>query len=101
MAYLMARTDCRECRHGSLRHQKHKAGVDKRGRPRYNVVTKYYCGFDSITHATTQIACKEYVGWQTMFEYLMGTQPDVVNELLTKMRLRVVGSRNKHGFDIK
>jgi len=95
-------SSCVECRHGYLKHHKIKAGFDRKtGRRRFKMITKYRCGYDNITHAVDQTDCDNYIGHQTLFEYLMYKQPDEVNKLLTRMNLRVVNSRNKWGFDLK
>jgi hypothetical protein len=36
----------------------------------------------------------------TLFEYLSSTDPQGLHDLLSKFNLRVIGSRNKFGFDI-
>jgi hypothetical protein len=97
----MTKTTCSKCRHGSMKHRKVKKGVNREGKPMYRMLRSFHCSFQKTRHATDQTNCDDYLGHQTMFEYLMHKQPDVVNELLTRMRLRVVGSRNKWGFDLK
>jgi hypothetical protein len=97
----MKKTTCEECRFGSLKHRKLKDGVDRKGRQRFKMLTNYHCSYQKVTHGTDQTGCKDYLGHLTMFEYLMETQPDEVNKLLSVMDLRVVHSRNKWGFDIK
>lgn len=91
-------TDCRFC---SFKFQKIKKGTNKFGETIYDVLTKYHCSYQKVTHASPQEDCPDFLGHQTMFEYLMDTQPDTVNQLLSSMGLRVVGSNNKWGFDIK
>jgi hypothetical protein len=97
----MKKTTCSDCRHGSVKHRKVKKGVNKEGKAMYKMLTSYHCSQQKTKHATDQTNCDDYAGHQTMFEYLMHKQPDTVHELLTKMNLRVVGSRNKWGFDLK
>ena len=98
----MKSTSCTDCRHGFVKHQKIKAGIDKKtGERKYKMIPKYRCTYDNITHAIDQTDCQNFIGQQTLFEYLMHKQPDTVNELLSRMHLKVVGSRNKWGFDIK
>ncbi len=94
-------TTCEECRFGSMKHRKVKAGTDAKGRQKFRMLRNYHCAYQKVTHGTDQTNCQDYLGHQTMFEYLMDTQPDEVNKLLSRMNLKVVGSRNKWGFDIK
>jgi hypothetical protein len=95
------KTSCVECRFGTLKHRKIKAGTDARGRQRFKMLTNYHCSYNRVQHGTDQTDCQDYLGHLTIFEYLMDTQPDEVNKLLSRMNLKVVGSRNKWGFDIK
>lgn len=98
----MKSSSCVECRHGFVKHQKVKAGVDKKtGQRKYRMIPKYRCTYNNITHAVDQEDCQNYIGHQTLFEYLMHKQPDEVTKLLTRMDLKVVNSRNKWGFDLK
>ena len=95
------KTTCSRCRFGSEKHRKIKKGVNREGRPMYKMLSSWHCSFQKVKHATDQTDCDDYLGHQTMFEYLMHKQPDEVHKLLSRMRLRVVGSRNKWGFDLK
>lgn len=90
--------DCRFCTH---KFKKVKKGKNKRGEDMYDVLTRYHCSHQGVTHAIPQENCQDYLGHLTIFEYLMDTQPDAVNEVLGAFDLRVVGSNNKWGFDIK
>jgi hypothetical protein len=96
----MQKSSCLECRFGVVKKQKMRAGVDKYGKAIFDYIPKYLCTFDNITHATDQIACQEYLGDMTLFEYLSSTDPQGLHDLLSKFNLRVIGSRNKFGFDI-
>lgn len=91
---------CEECRHCNVRNKKVKKGVDKKGNMQYEYIPEYNCSYFRLTHATPQKNCDEFVGWLTIFEYLMDTQPEMVNELLSNMKLKVVNANNKCGFSI-
>lgn len=98
----MRPSSCVECRHGTIKTKRIKAGFDRDTRKRlFKLIPQYHCMYKSITHSLDQDNCYDYVGHLTMFEYLMMTQPDEVNKLLTLANLRVVHSRNKWGFDFK
>lgn len=90
-----------ECRFCSYKYHKVKKGKNRQGREIYDVLTKYHCSYQKVTHATPQENCQDYLGHMTLFEYLMHKQPDTINQLLSDMDLRVVGSNNKWGFEIK
>lgn len=95
-------SSCVECRHGTVKSKKIKAGFDRQtGERKYKLIPQYHCGFNNVTHSVDQTECNDYVGEMTIFEYLMMTQPDEVNKLLTVMDMKVVSSRNKWGFDFK
>jgi hypothetical protein len=96
----MQKRSCLDCRHGVVKKQKVRAGTDKYDRAIFDYIPKYLCTFDNITHATDQTSCAEFVGDMTLFEYLSATDPQVLHDLLSRFNLRVIGSRNKHGFDI-
>ncbi len=96
----MQKKSCLDCRHGVVKKQKVRAGTDKYGKAIFDYIPKYLCTFDNITHAVDQIRCPEFVGDMTLFEYLSATDPQVLHDLLSKFHLRVIGSRNKYGFDI-
>jgi len=97
----MTKTTCIECRHGSVKHRKIKKGVNREGKPMFRMLRNYHCSFNKVQHSTDQTECQDYLGNQTLFEFLMHKQPDEMNKLFSRMGLRVVGSRNKWGFDIK
>jgi hypothetical protein len=97
----MMKTTCLKCRFGSSKNRRVKSGSDKYGKPRFRVIAGFHCSYQKAQHNADQTDCKDYLGDQTLFEYLMHKQPDEVHKLLTRMRLRVVGSRNKWGFDLK
>jgi hypothetical protein len=96
----MQKRSCLDCRYGVVKKQKVRAGTDKYGKTIFDYIPKYLCTFDNITHAVDQTSCPEYVGYMTLFEYLSSTDPQALHDLLSKYNLRVIGSRNKHGFDI-
>ena len=93
-------SSCIECRYGSLKHNKTADGKDSKGRPKYQIQTKYHCSFDNIVHATDQTECPSFIGWINIFEYLSFTQPQELHDTLRKFNLRIKDSRNPHGFDI-
>jgi hypothetical protein len=93
-------SSCLECRYGSLKHNKISDGKDSKGYPKFQIITKYFCAYDSIVHAVDQIDCPSYLGHLTLFEYLTQTQPQELYDLLSNFNLRVKDSRNKYGFDI-
>jgi len=93
-------SSCIECRYGSLKHNKIAAGKDAKGNPLYQMMTRYHCSFDNITHAADQLDCPTYLGWMTLFEYLSLTQPQKLHDMLKKFNLRIKDSRNQFGFDI-
>ncbi len=97
----MVKTTCSRCRHGSAKHRKVKKGVNKEGKPLFKMLRGWHCSHQQTRHATDQTNCRDYLGDQTLFEYLMHKQPDTVHELLTRMHLRVRSSKNKWGFDLK
>lgn len=97
----MTKTTCSRCRFGSSKHRKVRKGTNREGKPMFRMLHSYHCSFQKTQHATDQTRCNDYLGNQTLFEFLMHKQPDTMNELFTNMKLRVVGSRNKWGFDIK
>lgn len=95
-------SSCGECRHGTIKTKKIKGRMDpKSGEQQYKLIPIYHCGYKNLTNSVDQTQCEDYVGEMTIFEYLMMTQPDEVNKLLTTMGMQVVGSRNKWGFDFK
>jgi hypothetical protein len=93
-------SSCIECRYGSLRHNKIADGKNAKGETKYQILTKYHCAFDNITHAIDQTGCPSYLGWMNLFEYLSSTQPQALHDVLKKFNLRIRNSRNPHGFDI-
>ena len=93
-------SSCVECRHGSLKHSKVADGKDDRGEAKYQIITRYHCAYDKITHAVDQTECPSYLGWMNIFEYLSITQPQQLHDVLKAFNLRIKDSRNKHGFDI-
>jgi hypothetical protein len=97
----MTKTCSNNCRFCSLKFQKVRKGTNKYGGDTFDVITRYHCSYQKVTHANSQDNCQDFLGQQTIFEYLMYKQPDTVHQLLSRMGLRVVGSRNKWGFDIK
>jgi hypothetical protein len=95
-------SSCVDCRHGVVKSKKIKGRFDKETKQReYKLIPTYHCRYTNVTHSLDQVGCDSYVGEMTMFEYLMMTQPDEVNKLLTAVDLKVVSSRNKWGFDFK
>lgn len=97
----MKKTTCLRCRHGSTKSRKIRKGRNKEGKPMYRMLRSFHCSFQKANHDKDQTSCDDYLGDQTLFEYLMHKQPDEVHKLLTRMHLRVVGSRNKWGFDLR
>lgn len=95
-------SSCGECRHGTIKSKKIKGGIDsKTGERQFKLIPQYHCGYNNVTHSMDQATCDDYVGEMTIFEYLMMTQPNEINKLLTVMGMKVVSSRNKWGFDFK
>lgn len=100
-ATRIATKNCENCRHYAAHTEKIKIGVSDSGSPKFRIIPKWHCCYHNITHATEQTNCDSFVGHTTLFEYLMYKQPDVVNNLLKIMDLRVVSAKNRWGFDIK
>jgi hypothetical protein len=97
----MKKTTCSKCRHGSMKSRKVRKGRNKEGKPMYRMTRSFHCSHQKTSHAVDQTDCKDYLGDQTLFEYLMHKQPDEVHKLLTRMNMRVISSRNKWGFDFR
>ncbi len=96
----MQKTTCLECRHGVFRQQRIQVSKDKEGRQLFDYVPKYICRYHNVTHGVDQTSCAEYIGDTTIFEYLAHTHPQMLHDVLHKFKLKVISSKNKHGFDI-
>lgn len=97
----MQKTTCSRCRHGSSKHRKVRKGTNREGKPMFKMLRSWHCSLQQTNHAADQTDCKDYLGDQTLFEYLLHKQPDEVNKLLTRMNMRVIRAKNKWGFDFR